>query len=124
MMLGDHERALEFFAKTLRLSPLQRFAADVHLASAVACFCKGQFDDALNSIEKVSDEGRTAGLIIKVAAMVGANRPPAEVQELVQLLLANRSLVSIRSVRQTMGCFRPMDAETFIAALRKAGIPD
>jgi tetratricopeptide (TPR) repeat protein len=54
VILGEHERALDAFAKATRLNPINKVAVPLSLfGMAAACFLLGRYDEGVGWARKV-----------------------------------------------------------------------
>jgi len=127
VMVGDHAKALGLYERTLQLSPLDVWAGEAYFGIALLHFFAGRFEESISWADRALGEGRELGvsLAVRVAATAAADRPPEEVQAVFQRWLASPApRPSIATIRQRMWGFRQIDVEAFVAALRKAGLPE
>ena len=123
--LGEHEMALEHFARSMRLSPLDLFMSVVQNGIALAHFCTGRYDDASSWAEKALFESPNyhpalrnfAASSALVGRLEGAHKAMARLREIDPALRVSdlRDLTPLR---------RPEDIARYAEGLRKAGLPE
>jgi adenylate cyclase len=123
LMCGDAERAVESFARMLRLSPLDPLTAVAWTGSAFALFHLGRYDDgcalAAKSTQFLNDAHTLCAWIVNA---VGAGRLD-EAQRTTARLLKLEPDFRSSHVHDTFPVRLPEERERLIAALRKAGVP-
>jgi tetratricopeptide (TPR) repeat protein len=124
--LGDHAKALAVYDQSLRFGSMDADAWGSYLGIAFAHFFARRFGESLLWIDKAFTERPDHPVVafVKVAAMAASDQPPDEVQVFMRKWLGDRPPLPISAIRQRMSAFRQDDAELFVAALRKAGLPE
>jgi tetratricopeptide (TPR) repeat protein len=123
--LGKHETALEHLAKSERLSPRDPALVQVRLASALAHFFSGSYQEAIHLTEMINSQApsllsawRTKAisyaLVGQPESAAAAARKMLELDPLARVSV----LVTILPLR------RPEDRERYRWGLLQAGIPD
>ena len=125
-LVGDHAKALALYERSLRFGSLDADAWGSYQGIALVHFFAGRFGEAVRWIDKAFAERPDQGPLwaIKIAAMAAANEPRDKLQEFIRGWLGTRTPPPISAVRKNMLAFRQVDVESFVAALRKAGLPE
>ena len=123
-MLGEHEKAIEYYKRAMQLSPLDDDAFELYFGISLPCFFLGRYDQAVEWADRaLRDRPRSdLALRMKVAAlaMLGDR---ADVQtDLVRQLLSMFPRATTM-VGDRMSAYRSADRERYLEALRAAGIP-
>jgi TolB-like protein/class 3 adenylate cyclase/Tfp pilus assembly protein PilF len=125
-LLGDHPKALEVYERSLRFGPMHAEAWVSYLGIAQAHFFARRFGESQRWIDKALAERPDQGIvgITKIAAMSASDEPADKVRDFISEWLGTRRLPPIRALRANMLALRQVDIELFVAALRKAGLPE
>jgi adenylate cyclase len=125
-MVGDHGKAIEYFDRAMRLSPLVDDAWQSYHGISLTCFFLGQYDEAVKWAERaLRDKPRSVPcLLVKVAALALQGDHANQLPDLVQRLLSIVPGVTIKSVRRAMSAYRPAELKLYEDALRTAGIAE
>jgi TolB-like protein/class 3 adenylate cyclase len=125
-LVGDHAKALALYERSLRFGSLDADAWGSYQGIALVHFFARRFGEAVRWIDKAfavrPDQGPVCA--IRIAAMAAADEPRDKLQECIRGWLGPRPPPPISAVRKTMSAFRQVDVESFVAALRKAGLPE
>jgi len=127
ILVGDHAKALALFERSLRFGALDADAWGSYQGIALVHFFAGRFGESIHWIDKAFAERPDKGVVgyVKIAAMAAAGEPPDKLQEFIRNWLGTRSPPPISAVCERMSAFQQqVDVELFVAALRKAGLPE
>jgi tetratricopeptide (TPR) repeat protein len=125
IFLGEHEMALEHFARSMRLSPLDLFMYVAQNGIAVAHFCIGRDDEASSWAEKALLESPNFYPALRVLAASNALAGRLEdAQEAVARLREIDPSVRVSDLTDLMPRRRPEDVARHVEGLRKAGLPE
>ena len=123
--LGQHDDAVERFARAMRLSPLDPATFQMQTGTAMAHMFARRFDVACEWAEKAR---RELPNILRVSAFSAASYALADRME-----EARRAMEHVRRIDATL-CIsnvedwvvlrRPEDLATFVEGLRRAGLPE
>lgn len=123
--LGEHDDAIDRFARAMRLSPLDPEAFQMQTGTAMAHMFARRFEDASAWAGKASSELPN---ILRVCAFSAASHALAgRMDEARGALLHVRridSTMRISNVKDWVVLRRPEDLATFVEGLRRAGLPD
>jgi tetratricopeptide (TPR) repeat protein len=120
-LLGEHETALEHFAHSMRLSPLDPFLLVAQSGIAIAHFHTGRYDEASSWAEKALREDPNYLPAIRVLA---ASRRLQEAQNAMARLRAIDPGLRVSDLKDLTPRRRPEDVAGYAEGLRKAGLPD
>jgi tetratricopeptide (TPR) repeat protein len=125
ILLGQHETALEHFAHSMRLSPLDPFMLVARSGIALAHFHSGRYDEAASWAEKALRENPNYLPAVRVlaasSALAGRLR---EAQNAMARLRAIDPALRVSDLMDLNPRRRPEDAARYAEGLRKAGLPD
>jgi TolB-like protein len=122
---GEPEPAIGYFARAIRLNPLDPLIARMHTGIAAAQFLAGQYKEAAASAETALRQHPDDLPLLRVAA---ASHALAE-----QTLDAKRNIARIchlvpalrvSGVAQLAPCRRPEDVARYVDGMRRAGLPE
>jgi tetratricopeptide (TPR) repeat protein len=123
--LGEHDEAIERFARAMRLSPLDPGLFQMQTGTAMAHMFARRFDAAIAWAEKASSELPN---ILRVCAFSAASYALAgrsdEARRAMQHVRRIDPALSISNVDEWVVLRRPQDLATFVDGLRKAGLPE
>lgn len=124
-MLGDHDKAIEYFERAMRLSPLDDDAWQSYHGISLTCFFLGHLDQAVEWSERAlrHKPRLVPSLMVKIAALALGGHHADQLPDLVRQLLSIVPGVTIKSVRRRMSAYQVADRELYETALRKAGLP-
>jgi TolB-like protein len=125
ILLGEHEAALEHFAHSMRLSPLDPFMLVAQNGIAVAHFHSGRYDEASSWAEKALREDPNYLPAIRVFAASSALA--GRLQEAQNAMARLRKIDPALSVSDLVDLNprrRREDVARYVEGLRKAGLPD
>lgn len=122
---GEHDEAVERFARAMRLSPLDPELFQMQTGTAMAYMFARRFDMASAWAEKAS---RELPNILRVSAFSAASHALAgEMDEARRAMQHMRRLdptMRISNVEDWVVLQRPQDLATFVEGLRAAGLPE
>jgi adenylate cyclase len=123
--LGDHDVALQHFARSMRLSPFDPLMFATQGGIALAHLLAGRYDEASSWAEKSlrEDANYNAALRILVASSALAGRPEKAHSTMVRLCAID-PMLRISDLKDLPPLRRPQDAARFAEGLRKAGLPE
>src|SRR5262245_27686632 len=125
--LGEPDRAVEHFARAMRLSPLDPLTFTMQQGIAQAHFCTGRYSEALTWAKMALREQPIGHPALRVAdascALVGRDE---EAKRLIaRLLEIDHPALRISTLKNVFGPFRhPEHPAKYADALRKAGLPE
>lgn len=123
--LGEHEMALEHFARSMRLSPLDPFMYVTQNGIAVAHFCIGRDDEASSWAEKALLESPNYYLALRVLAASSAlGGRLGDAQKAVARLREMDPSSRVSDLKDLTPLRRPEDIARYAEGLRKAGLPE
>jgi len=123
--LGESQRAIGYFARAIRLNPLDPLIARMHTGIAAAQFLAGQYGEAASSAETALLQHPNDLPLLRVAAashalagrMTDAGRNIARIRHLDPSLRLSR-------VADLAPCRRPDDVSRYVDGMRRAGLPE
>ncbi len=123
--LGEHDDAVERFARAMRLSPLDPEIFQMQTGTAMAHLFARRFDVASAWAEKAS---RELPNILRVCAFSAASHALAgrmdEARHAVEHVRRIDASLRISNVEDWVVLRRPEDLATFMEGLRRAGLPE
>jgi TolB-like protein len=123
--LGEHDDAVERFARAMRLSPLDPEIFQMQTGTAMAHMFSGRFDVACAWAEKAS---RQLPDILRVSAFSAASYALAgrmdEARHAIEHVRRIDPALRISNVEAWVVLRRPEDLATFVEGLRRAGLPE
>jgi adenylate cyclase len=123
--LGEHEVALEHFAHSMRLSPLDPFVSAAQNGIALVHLCAGRYDEASSWAEKALREDPNYHPALRVFAASNALAGRLEdAQKAVARLREIDPTFRVSDLRDLTGLRRPVDFARYAEGLRKAGLPE
>jgi tetratricopeptide (TPR) repeat protein len=125
IFLGEHEMAVEHFARSMRLSPLDPLMYVAQSGIAVAHFCTGRYDEASSWAEKALLESPNYYPALRVFA--ASNALAGRLEDAQKAMARLRELdptVRVSDLRDLMPRRRPEDVTRYVEGLRKAGLPE
>jgi adenylate cyclase len=125
IFLGEHEMAVEHFARSMRLSPLDPLMYVAQSGIAVAHFCTGRYDEASSWAEKALLESPNYYPALRVFA--ASNALAGRLEDAQKAMARLRELdptVRVSDLRDLITRRRPEDATRYAEGLRKAGLPE
>jgi TolB-like protein len=123
--LGEPETAIAYFARAIRMNPLDPLIARMHTGVAAAQFLAGRYNEAAVSAETALRQHPDDLPLLRVAA---ASHALAE-----QMLDAKRNVARIcqlnpalrlSGVAELAPCRRPEDVAKYVDGMRRAGLPE
>jgi TolB-like protein len=122
---GEHDDAIERFARAMRLSPLDRETFQMQTGTAMAHMFARRFDAASAWAEKAS---RELPNILRVSAFSAASHALAgrmdDARQAMQHVRRIDPTLRISNVAAWVVLRRPEDLATFVEGLRRAGLPE
>jgi TolB-like protein/Tfp pilus assembly protein PilF len=125
ILLGQHETALEHFAHSMRLSPVDPFMLVAQNGNAVAHFHAGRYDEASSWAEKALRED--PNYLPAVRVLAASSALAGRLQEAQNAMARLRAIDPALRVSDLMDLNprrRPEDTARYAEGLRKAGLPD
>jgi TolB-like protein/class 3 adenylate cyclase len=123
--LGEYKVALEQFAHSMRLSPLDPFVSAAQAGIALVHFCTGRYDKASSWAEKALLENSNYHPALRVFAASNALAGRLEdAQKAVARLRELDPTLRVSDLRDLTGLRRPVDFARYAEGLRKAGLPE
>jgi TolB-like protein len=125
--LGEPDRAVEHFAKAMRLSPIDPLLSNMQYGTAHAHFFGGRHDEALAWAKMGLREqpDNPAALRIATASSALAGRSDEAKRLMARLLEINPALRVSSLLQNVLGPYRqPEHSAKYADALRKAGLPE
>jgi TolB-like protein len=123
--LGEHDDAVERFARAMRLSPLDPGTFQIQTGTAMAHMFARRFDVACSWAEKAS---RELPNILRVSAFSAASYALAgrmdEARHTIERVRRIDASLRISNVEGWVVLRRPEDLATFVEGLRRAGLPE
>jgi TolB-like protein len=123
--LGEHDEAIERFARAMRLSPLDPELFQMQTGTAMAHMFARRFDMAALWAEKAASELPN---ILRVCAFSAASYALAgrmdEARRAMQHVRRINPSLSVSNVEDWVVLRRSEDVATFVEGLRKAGLPE
>jgi adenylate cyclase len=125
MWLGKHDKAIEHFAHSMRLSPLDPGSHLIKAGSAHAHMMSGRYQEAL-SLAVMAIEDMPVGPSYRIAAAAAALAGQvADANRFVALLLEKDPRRRVSNLGEVLGPYkRPGDVERYKQGLRLAGLPE
>ena len=125
ILLGEHEVALEHFAQSMRLSPLDPLMFAAQYGIAFAHFFAGHYDEASSWADKALREDPDYYPAIRVCAASSALAGRLEAaQNAMARLREIDPTVRVSDLRDLPPLRRPEDVARYAEGLRKAGLPE
>jgi tetratricopeptide (TPR) repeat protein len=125
IFLGEHEAAIERFARAMRLSPLDPWIMVMRSGIAHAHFFLGRYDEAGSwaAIALRDDPDYRPSLRVGAACNAMAGRLEQAQKAAARLRQLNPAS-PVSNLKDTMGLFRAEDLLRYEEGLRKAGLPE
>jgi tetratricopeptide (TPR) repeat protein len=125
IFLGEYKVALEHFAHSMRLSPLDPFVSAAQNGIALVHLCAGRYDEASSWAEKALLENPNYHPALRVFAASNALAGRLEdAQKAVARLREIDPTLRVSDLRDLTGLRRPIDFARYAEGLRKAGLPE
>jgi TolB-like protein len=124
--LGEPERAIERFARAMRLSPLDPFVPAMRAGTAFAHFFLGRYDEAASWAARALRDNPDfqPGLHIAAASNAMAGRPEQAHKAMARLRQLNPAL-RVSTLKDMRGPYRRAeDLSRYEEGLRQAGLPE
>jgi adenylate cyclase len=125
-MVGDHEKSIECFEQSIRLSPMDPGAYDAYAGVAYPYYFTRRFDDAVAWLDKALGERPHYGpaIWLKPAAAAMAGRPKTEIDAAIDQLRTIEPNLSITMARRRRAIMGAEDGALADEGLRRAGVPE
>jgi len=122
---GDHAMAIEHLARAMRLSPLDPLMFFMETFTAFAHFQAGRYDEARHLAEQACRDQPHYVTAIRIAAVsnAGAGRLDEARRHIARALELDPGL-RISTLTDRVSTLRPDVFANYVAALRKAGLPE
>jgi TolB-like protein/class 3 adenylate cyclase len=122
--LGEPKRAIERFARAMRLSPLDPWVIGMRAGTAHAHFFLGRYDEAASWAAMALQDRLDfqPGLRIAAASNAMAGRPEQAHQAVARLRQLNPAL-RVSTLKAVLGPWRADDLARYEEGLRQAGLP-
>src|SRR5262249_45824630 len=126
LWFGEPDRAIEHFARAIRLSPIDPRLVFMQSGIASAHFYAGRYDEALPwarmALREQPDSHRALHIAAASCALAGRDE---EAKRLTARLLETHPAVRISNYKNVLGPYRQPEHPAKVAdALRKAGLPE
>jgi tetratricopeptide (TPR) repeat protein len=123
--LGEPKRAIERFARAMRLSPLDPWVIGMRAGTAHAHFFLGRYDEAASWAAMALQDRPDfqPGLRIAAASNAMAGRPEQAHQAVARLWQLNPAL-RVSTLKAVLGPWRADDLARYEEGLRQAGLPE
>jgi len=123
--LGRPEEAIEYFARAMRLSPLDPLIGHMQTGMAFAQFFTGRHDEAgAEAAKAVREAPNWAPAYLMAAASAAFVGRTDEARSAVMKLLQLAPGYRVSNLREVYPLRRPQDLAKFEEGLRKAGLPE
>jgi TolB-like protein/tetratricopeptide (TPR) repeat protein len=126
IFLGEPARAIEHFARAMRLSPLDPFVTGMRTGTAYANFLLGHFEEAVSwaAMALMDKPDFQPGLRIAAASNAMAGRPEQADKALARLRHLNPAL-RVSNLKDVLSPYRRAeDLSRYEEGLRRAGLPE
>ncbi|WP_245476202.1 adenylate/guanylate cyclase domain-containing protein [Bradyrhizobium sp. Leo170] len=123
--LGEHEAAIERFARALRLSPFDPRVTGMRVGTAVAHFFLGRYDQAASwaAVALQDNPDHQSGLRVAAASNAMAGRPEQAHKAMARLRQLNPAL-RVSNLKDVLGPWHAEGLSRYEEALRRAGLPE
>jgi adenylate cyclase len=123
--LGEPETAIGFFARAIRLNPLDPLIARMHTGIAAAQFLAGHYKEAAFSAETALRQHPNDLPLLRVAAASHAlaEQMPDAKRNIARICHLNPAL-RLSGVAELAPCRRPEDVSRYVDGIRRAGLPE
>jgi TolB-like protein/class 3 adenylate cyclase/Tfp pilus assembly protein PilF len=123
--LGEPDKAIEYFARAIRLNPLDPLIPRMHTGTAAAHFLSGRYKEAALAAQSALRQHPNDLPLLRVAAashafagdMADAQRTITRVRQLDPALRVSK-------VAELAPYRRPEDVSRYVEGMRKAGLPE
>ena len=125
-MMGKHENSIQYYERTMELSPRDSLSYESYVGLSRAYFFLGRYDQAFYWAERALRERprHNSALMFKLVALAMADSQPEKVRDAVeQAKSAWHPNFSISAIMRFVH-WQPTDRRLFETALRKAGLPE
>ena len=123
--LGESQEAIGYFARAIRLNPLDPLIARMHTGVAAAQFLAGLYQEAALSAENALRQHPNDLPLLRVAA--ASHALAGQTTDAGEKLARIRHLdpaLRLSKVAALAPCRRPEDVSRYVEGLRKAGLPE
>jgi TolB-like protein/Tfp pilus assembly protein PilF len=125
IFLGEHELAVEHFARSMRFSPLEPFMFVAQDGIAFAHFLAGRYDNASSWAEKALREKPNYHPALRIAAASSALAGRLEdAQKAMARLREIDPALRVSDLKDLPPLRRPGDIARYVEGMRKAGLPE
>ena len=125
LYLGQHEPALEEFARAMRLNPKDPEGYRPKTGIAAAHLCQGRYSEALEwATKSLAHQQRWGSGILVLAAASALVGNMNEARKFVDEMLEQNPTIRIFNLTDYLPFRRAQDLETFVDGLRLAGLPE
>jgi tetratricopeptide (TPR) repeat protein len=123
--LGDPQTALEWFARAMRLSPLDPMIPWMKIGTAHSYFFLARYDEAVSwaALSLQDDPDSQAALRISAASNALAGRPE-EAHKAAARLHQLYPTLRVSNLKEVLGPYRDADLSLYENGMRQAGLPD
>jgi adenylate cyclase len=123
--LGEHEAAIERFARALRLSPFDPRVTGMRVGTAVAHFFLGRYDQAASwaAMALQDNPDHQPGLRVAAASNAMAGRPEQAHKAVARLRQLNPAL-RVSNLKDVLGPWHAEGISRYEEGLRQAGLPE
>jgi TolB-like protein len=123
--LGAPETAIGFFARAIRLNPLDPLIARMHTGIAAAQFLAGHYKEAALSAETALRQHPNDLPLLRVAAASHAlaEQMPDAKRNIARICHLNPAL-RLSGIAELAPCRRPEDVSRYVEGMRRAGLPE
>jgi tetratricopeptide (TPR) repeat protein len=123
--LGEHEAAIERFARALRLSPFDPRVTGMRVGTAVAHFFLGRYDQAASwaAMALQDNPDHQPGLRVAAASNAMAGRPEQAHKAVARLRQLNPAL-RVSNLIDVLGPWHAEGISRYEEGLRQAGLPE
>jgi len=123
--LGEHEAAIERFARALRLSPFEPRVTGMRVGTAFAHFLLGRYAEAASwaTMALQDNPDYQPGLRVAAASNAMAGRQEQAHKAMARLRQLNPAL-HVSTLKDVLGPWRAEDLSRYEEGLRRAGLPE
>jgi len=123
--LGEPETAIGFFARAIRLNPLDPLIARMHTGIAAAQFLAGHYKEAAFSAETALRQHPDDLPLLRVAAASHAlAEQMADAKRNIARICHLNPALRLSGVAELAPCRRPEDVSRYVDGIRRAGLPE
>ena len=123
--LGEPDKAIEYFARAIRLNPLDPLVPRNHTGIAAAQFLSGRYKEAALSAQNALRQHPNDLPLLRVAAASHALAEQiTEAQKTIARVCHLDPALRLSRVAELAPCRRPEDVSRYVDGMRKAGLPE